>query len=102
METITKLSLYSSNNIKIVDLTGLEYCKNLIEFTCSWNSVSDLTPLKKLVKLEKISLHANKISDISVLKNLVNLKKLYIGNNDISDISDNLIFCFRAKLEFIY
>lgn len=46
LETITKLSLYSSNNIKIVDLTGLEYCKNLIELTCSWSSVSDLTPLK--------------------------------------------------------
>ena len=87
LETITKLSLYSNNNIKIVDLTGLEYCKNLIDFTCDWSSVSDLTPLKKLVKLEKISLHANKISDISVLKNLVNLKDLYISNNDINDIS---------------
>ena len=87
LETITKLSLYSSNNIKIVDLTGLEYCKNLIELTCSWSSVSDLTPLKNLVKLEKIKLNGNKISDISVLKNLVNLKELSIGNNDISDIS---------------
>lgn len=87
LETITKLSLYSSNNIKIVDLTGLEYCKNLIELTCSWSSVSDLTPLKKLVKLEKIVLNGNKISDISVLKNLVNLKNLYIDDNKINDIS---------------
>ena len=86
LETITKLNL-NLNGIKVFDLTGLEYCKNLIELTCRWGSVSDLTPLKNLVKLEKIVLGSNKISDISVLKNLVNLKKLYIGNNDISDIS---------------
>ncbi|MEI3368715.1 MAG: leucine-rich repeat domain-containing protein [Clostridium sp.] len=84
LETITKLNLHGR---ELFDLTGLEYCKNLIELTCSWSSVSDLTPLKKLVKLEKIVLNGNKISDISVLKNLVNLKKLSIGNNDISDIS---------------
>ena len=84
LETITKLNLHGR---ELFDLTGLEYCKNLIEFTCDWSSVSDLTPLKKLVKLEKISLHANKISDISVLKDLVNLKELTISINNISDIS---------------
>ena len=90
LETITKLNLHG---IQLFDLTGLEYCKNLIELTCRSSSVSDLTPLKNLVKLEKIFLDGNKISDISVLKNLVNLKELYIdeylslGNNKISDIS---------------
>lgn len=84
LETITKLNLHGR---ELFDLTGLEYCKNLIEFTCDWSSISDLTPLKKLVKLEKISLHANKISDISVLKNLINLEYLNLDNNNISDIS---------------
>ena len=84
LETITKLNLHG---IQLFDLTGLEYCRNLIELTCSWSSVSDLTPLKNLVKLEKITLDGNKISDISVLKNLVNLECLSLGNNKISDIS---------------
>ena len=63
LETITKLSLYG---IQLVNLTGLEYCKNLIELTCMWSSVSDLTPLKKLVKLERIDLTNNKISGVSI------------------------------------
>lgn len=87
LETITKLSLDGSNNIKIVDLTGLEYCKNLIDFSCVGLEISDLTPLKNLTNLEIVTLYNNKISDISKLKDLVNLKSLYINDNKINDIS---------------
>lgn len=88
LETITELNvnLSWSDCIKITDLTGLEYCKNLTKFICSTSEISDLTPLAGAVELKEIDLRYNNISDITPLENLTKLEVLTLNNNKISNI----------------
>ncbi len=71
----------------ITDLTGLEYCTNVVELHLGGNQISDLTPLANLTNLQILRLGRNQISDISPLANLTNLTRLRLGSNRISDLS---------------
>ncbi|WP_185222560.1 leucine-rich repeat domain-containing protein [Parageobacillus thermoglucosidasius] len=72
----------------IVDLTGLEYAKNLKYLDLHRNQqVRNINSLRSLINLEILRLDNNQISDISALENLTNLTSLSLNNNQIRDIS---------------
>ena len=49
----------------IADLTGIEYCVNLIELSLNENQTSDISPMANLTRLTSLQLDMNQISDIS-------------------------------------
>jgi len=71
----------------ISDLSGLEYCINVIELSLLINQISDISPLCNLTSLKKLDLGDNQISDISPLSNLTSLTELNLSMNQIGDIS---------------
>jgi hypothetical protein len=75
------------NERGIVDLTGVEYCENLVFLHVNDNLISDLTPLSGLDSLWALSLFNNNISDVSPLSTVVSLEHLIIGENELTDIS---------------
>ncbi|MEW5923352.1 MAG: leucine-rich repeat domain-containing protein [Candidatus Zixiibacteriota bacterium] len=71
----------------IENLSGLEYCINIVFLHLSGNEISDLAPLQTMSTLWALTLFNNNISDLTPLAGLTNLGQLSIGNNPISDIS---------------
>ncbi len=72
----------------ISDLTGLEYCTDLMMLYLDRNySISDLSPLSGLTSLTNLSLYYNSISDLSPLSGLTSLTRLDLYGNSISDLS---------------
>ena len=77
------------------ELTGLEYCINLLELYLGNNNVSDISPLAGLANLEtlvlnnegELTLVGNNVSDFSPLAGLTGLKVLELANNHIRDVS---------------
>ena len=104
-------------NASIIDITGLEYAKNLRHLDLGGNNNHiqdlgpvikldtphqftylaytlkgpvtdlDLCPLTKLVQLEVLSLSGNGITDITLLSHLTKLRKLHLTHNYITDIT---------------
>ena len=94
IDQITKESILNlrtldleGKNFGIVNLTGLEYAKNLSTLWLNNNQISDVSPLQNLTSLLKIELYGNQISDVSPLQNLTSLLHLNLGGNQISDVS---------------
>jgi len=71
----------------ISDLTGLEYCVNLVELQVGDNNISDLSPLAGLTNLRALGLGGNSISDLSLLAGFTSLQALWLGDNNISNLS---------------
>ena len=71
----------------ISDLSGLEYCINVIELSLLINQISDISPLSNLTSLTELNLSMNQIGDISPLSNLTSLTELNLSINQINDIS---------------
>ena len=71
----------------IVDLTGLEYAKNLTMLTLDGNQISDISPLSALTSLQLLWISNNQISDISPLSGLTNLQWLGMWSNKISNLT---------------
>ena len=72
----------------IHNLSGMEYCTNMILLNFSSNQISDISPLASLTNLTALDLSSNQISDISALASLTNLTiGLGLNSNQISDIS---------------
>ncbi len=83
LANITTLDAASQS---IADLTGLEFCVNILELGLNSNQVSDISPLSGLTTLQKLGLNANQLTDISALSNLINLSEMDLGSNQISDV----------------
>jgi len=79
----------------VENITGLEYCKNLIALNLANNGITDFSPLSNLTNLEsldlsrkyKTNLWRKQLVDISPLSGLTNLENLNLANNDITDVS---------------
>ena len=108
---------HHDSNASIVDITGLEYAKNLRHLDLGGNNNHiqdlrplsnlthltslhiwhttlkgpvtdlDLRPLTNLVQLEVLSLSGNGITDITPLSHLTKLRKLHLTHNYITDIT---------------
>ncbi|MBP8128736.1 MAG: leucine-rich repeat domain-containing protein [Candidatus Hydrogenedentes bacterium] len=105
------LTYLDARESAISDLTGLEYCVNLLHLNLRHNHVRDLQPIARLTKLDscyltrnglgdedlaaladlqglaELDLSGNQITDMSVLGGLTNLAHLYLAQNEISDMS---------------
>lgn len=78
---------HTSTEIKIKDITGLEYAKNLEWLSLVYQKVEDLTPIKNLTKLRHLDLRANTgEKDMSKLSNLTNLEYLDIRQTHVENI----------------
>jgi len=82
----------------IADLSGIEYCTNLVVLSLEGNQISDISPLASLSNLKYLSLGSNQISDISSLSSLSNLVSLRFRINQVRDISP---LASLTKLEFL-
>ena len=84
MLTITMLSIGYRD---IIDINGIEYCKNIQILDLEHNQIQDIHLLEDLTQLWYLRLRNNNIHDISSLSKLVNLKELILNYNHIEDIS---------------
>ena len=115
---LTKEKMLGLNYLKahdkgILDITGLEFAKNLRVLHLRQNPIADLRPLSNLtqlvefhfwhvpvrptdldlqplatlINLEMLSLEGNYISDIRPLAELKKLRRLHLSNNQIEDLS---------------
>ena len=85
-EDLLGLQVLDARNRNIADLSGLEFCTNLLWLDLDTNRISDLTPLANLTNLMVLNLDSNQIFDISPLAGLVNLDSLSLFDNQIADI----------------
>lgn len=70
----------------ITDLSGVEYCVDLVSLGFSISQISDLSPISRLVNLGVLVLFTNQISDLSPISGLVNLVTIELGDNQITDL----------------
>lgn len=70
----------------IINIDGIEYCKNLTGLVLSGNQIADISALADLINIYWLRLHHNQISNISVLASLTNLTSLDLSSNQISDM----------------
>ncbi|UCG54602.1 MAG: leucine-rich repeat domain-containing protein [Dehalococcoidia bacterium] len=119
---LANLTLLSANDSNITNLSGLEYCINLVEADFSNNIIGDISPvifLDNLVTLNmwnnqisqipaactfsslvNLNLSGNQIEDISPLASVLNLANLSISGNRLTDISplESLLNLTRLNL----
>ncbi len=94
------LTHVSAPNLKIRDLTGLEYAIRLIELDMPRNLITDITPLTNLTTLRRIVLDENYITNIRPLTWLTRLTELSLAQNRINNINPltNLIGLSELRL----
>lgn len=83
---LLNLQTLDAKGLGISDLSGLEYCENLVWLDLDTNSISDLTPLTNLVNLMSLNLDSNEVFDIAPLAGLLNLDSLSLFDNQVGDI----------------
>jgi Leucine-rich repeat (LRR) protein len=83
---LLSLQTLDAKGLGVSDLSGLEYCENLIWLDLDTNSISDLTPLTNLVNLMSLNLDSNEVFDIAPLAGLLNLDSLSLFDNQVGDI----------------
>lgn len=71
---------------EILELRGIEYCKNLKTLIVANTEISDISPVACLQNLECLSLALNEIENIDPVRELTGLKRLYLGHNKIVNI----------------
>ena len=84
-ENILNLRTLKGENLGIVNLTGLEYAKNLesIELDNA-EGLADLSPLKSLTSLEVLILVDSSVSDFSMFDRNTSLKKLSLSPKSVA------------------
>lgn len=111
-EDLARLVFISARNSDIADLTGMEYCVNLLHADFSYNKISNLTPLSGNEAIQYLDISYNSLEDIEAISTIINIQNLnirsanqgsYIENHfdlspllklakiSILDISDNQI-----------
>lgn len=104
---ITKTTLYAVreldlSNLKLQDLKGIEFAKNLTSLVLNNNNLKNVDNLQKLLNLRNLELNNNNISDISFVQNLKKLKSLSIEYNNISIIPSLSNLRFLTLLNISY
>jgi Leucine-rich repeat (LRR) protein len=79
------LTSLDAEDREIVDLSGIEYCTNLVRLHLSSNQISDLTPLSNLTNITELWLAKNQIADVTPLAVLNTLSWLHLSCNHIVD-----------------
>ncbi len=84
---VLALTSLSAGYYGISDLSGIEYCTNLVELDLRHNDISTITQLGSLTKLRTLELQYNAISNLSALSTLRSLQTLHLQGNQITGIS---------------
>lgn len=84
------------------DLSGLEYCTNLLALRMFNNSVTDLTPLSGLQSLRMLDMGYNGLSDVGSISSLVLLDTLKLNSNNLSDLTSLSGMTRLTNLELAY
>ncbi|MEE9189539.1 MAG: Ser-Thr-rich GPI-anchored membrane family protein, partial [Candidatus Neomarinimicrobiota bacterium] len=71
----------------ISNLSGIEYCSNILDLRLAYNNLSNIDQIAVLTTLTGLNLKNNSLSSIIALSGLTNLADLSIEENNISDIS---------------
>jgi len=71
----------------ITDLSGVQYCRQLVFLHASFNTISDLTPLQGITSLRVLALLRNQITDVSALAGLTDLEQLHLAQNPITNLA---------------
>jgi Leucine-rich repeat (LRR) protein len=71
----------------IIDLKGIEHCRNITMLNLSGNHIYRVELLSNLDMLEQLYISDNDIESIECLVNLQNLKELDISFNSVEDIT---------------
>ncbi|MDD5287824.1 MAG: DUF2341 domain-containing protein [Dehalococcoidales bacterium] len=71
----------------ISNLSGLEYCTNLLDLRLNGNQITNIAPLATLTKLTWLNLAGNQISSAAPLASLTSLTGINLQLCGISDIS---------------
>ncbi len=90
LETVTELEIRGYNyddEYKITDLSGIEYCTNLVHLRVDHHKIYDLSPLSGITTLQTLQVNDNRISDLTPLAGLTGLNKLILGTNKISGLA---------------
>ncbi len=74
-------------NFDICDLSGAEYCRQVVFLDLSNNCITDVTQIIGLSLLEELYLSDNEIGYIDALSNLTKLRIIDLSNNAIDDLS---------------
>jgi len=85
-QDLAQMTLLLASGQGIIDLTGLEACRNLEQLYLEDNQIVDLSQLAGLASLRIVSLSGNRISNIGPLAGLTNLASLAIHGNEIADL----------------
>ena len=75
------------DDIRIHDLTGIEYFINIKYLCLNFHAVSDISMLPGLTRIDRVDLGCNGITDLSAFASMPNLRYLYLFGNGITDIS---------------
>lgn len=75
------------DNVRIHNLTGIEYFINLKYLSLNFHAVSDISMLPGLTRIDNVGLGCNGITDLSVFASMPNLRYLILFGNGITDIS---------------
>ena len=105
MKKLTSLT-YSGrdlrDNLKITDLTGLEYATSLEHLYLYGHRIHDISPLAGLPNLRSLWIAGNQIKDINKLTTLsLSLKTLDIGQNPITSF-DQLVQLSQLTRLFLW
>ncbi|CAL6013480.1 Conserved_hypothetical protein [Hexamita inflata] len=87
LNNLKVLSLSLLSFIESIDITPLQYLRNLKALNISSTKIAEISVLRKLTNLEELYISAVTNFDISLLQYLVKLRELDISSNDVYDIS---------------
>ena len=101
---------HHDSNMSIVDITGLEYAKNLRHLNLGGNNnhIQDLRPLSNLIHLTSLHIWHTTLKgpvtdlDLHPLTNLVQLEVLSLSGNGITDITPLSPFTKLRKLHLTH
>lgn len=71
----------------ISDLSGAEFCTNIMQLNLAHNNIQNVYPLRHLYALETLDLSENQIDQADELRGLKALKELDLSYNDIDDFT---------------
>ena len=75
------------DDVRIHDLTGIEYFINLKYLSLNFHAVSDISMLPGLTRIDNVGLGSNGIIDLSAFASMPNLRYLYLFGNGITNIT---------------
>ncbi len=102
METITALN---GGGWNISDISGIEYCSNLITIALWGNQIIDISDLSGLTNIDWLDLSNNQIVNIGALlqnSGIDNGDTVYLTNNPISSTSESYIPDLEARGVTVY